>query len=698
MGTRHQPESAKLCVFVLIVSFATSMGLGAEGQGKSGRGMDQHGDERVWRAVQTVSRAVPTPAPHHPGNVFVADEVVSVRMPDELSGKPARWRALDDRLSEVCTGSVEPDAAGKGVQVPLGRLGIGWYRVEFLDAGGKVVGWTTAAVLSRLTEPVPQDSPICLDAAISWLGSEDPAVQEDLVRLAALAGANWVRDRLRWREVQTGQNAFAKTTRYDLVAQMHRRAGLKVLQTFHGTPAWAVSEGGSTGRFPDDLRVAYAFCKAMGKRFKGPVQAWEPWNEANAGNFGGHTIDEMCSYQKAAYLGFKAGDPDVTVCWNPCGGINTPALAKGVLSNETWPYYDVYTIHSYDWPHAYESLWKPSRSAACGRAIWVTECDRGMKASSGPPWGDFSHEFARLKAEFMAQSYANSLYSGATRHFHFILGHYMEGQHSVQFGLLRLDRTPRLSYVALAALGRLLAGGWCLGRWKLPNQPHAYVYAFRARPDGVERDVLVAWAQEPVDWPRRGKTRVDWSLPKETTVESGFDYLGRPLPGRVPPQLTSAAIFLGLPRGQAERLPLVSVPRPTYRGGQPSPVVLQLQMPRSATISRREGWTPQYERTTKPGEPESLTIVAYNFGDKPARGVIRVENVPEGWSIAPDRWQVTLEPMARQVLRAQLTMPSSWSGKAEDGWVGFRGEFGDAGRPVLAFRVLVRPDGGESHK
>ena len=57
----------------------------------------------------------------------------------------------------------------------------------------------------------------------------------------------------------------------------------------------------------------------MAERFHGKVIAWEPWNEGNAGNFGGYTLDELCTIQKAAYLGFKAGDPALTVCWNPLG-------------------------------------------------------------------------------------------------------------------------------------------------------------------------------------------------------------------------------------------------------------------------------------------------------------------------------------------------------------------------------------------
>ena len=113
---------------------------------------------------------------------------------------------------------------------------------------------------------------------------------------------------MRWRDVEPQPGRFADaTTTYDLSADLQARHGLKVLQVFHGTPRWAVDDGESSGRYPADLRHAYRFCRAMASRYKGRVQAWEPWNEANVATFGGHTSDEMCSYQKAAYLGFKAG-------------------------------------------------------------------------------------------------------------------------------------------------------------------------------------------------------------------------------------------------------------------------------------------------------------------------------------------------------------------------------------------------------
>jgi len=200
------------------------------------------------------------------------------------------------------------------------------------------------------------------------------------------------------------------------------------------------------------------------------------------------SVDQMCSWQKAAWLGFKAGAPEVIVGWNATAAVPTPAHTEGALANETWPCFDTYNIHTYDWSHAYADLWKPAREAAAGRPLWITEADRGTPHLKNAPWFDQEPRLERLKAEWMAQAYASSLFAGAQRHFHFILGNYQE-PNGVQFGLLRLDLTPRPAYVALAAVGRCLAGARPLGRWQ-PGQD-VQVYAFRARPDGVERDVFV---------------------------------------------------------------------------------------------------------------------------------------------------------------------------------------------------------------
>lgn len=653
----------------------------------------QDSNRDLWNDNQTIERSLPT-AENHPGNVFLAGEQVVAHASPVISADAVTWRLLDDGGTVVKQGKLRTEEKNDSV-VDLGVLGIGWYRLEFLDGTNNRIGWTTTAVLTRLTVPVPQDSPICVDGANAWFAQEKPWKQDQLARLAALAGVNWIRDRMRWREMQPEPDRFAENTTYDTSANFEKKYGLKVLQVFHDTPEWAADDPAKRARFPEDLRVLYRFCKAMSERFQGRVQAWEPWNEANAPDFGGHTADEMCSLQKAAYLGFKAGNPTATVCWNAYAGVPTPLHTKIVLANETWPYFDTYNIHTYDWPSSYLNLRKPVIEASCGRPIWVTESDRGIQYETEAPWCDLSPENEHKKAKFIAQSYATSLFAGCQRHFHFILGNYFENPNKIQFGLLRLDMTPRPAYVALAAIGRFLSGARCLGRLNVEKQPDAHVYAFRVNPDGIERDLLIVWAEKEADWPDRGKTAIAWPLPSDLPIQGIYDYYGREMQRKIPEYISSSPLFVILPPGGAEKLPLEKPPVSPYREGKTSPIVMQLVMPATNTVRVTETpWSVEQERQIEPDKEIDLPLFIYNFSDKPVQGVIAVEHTPDGWTLTPGRWEISLEPMARSPLPARFTMPKRESDKKSDCWIKLRGDFGDAGKPILAFRLISSPGEG----
>ena len=594
---------------------------------------------------------------------------------------------MDDGATVHAAGAISPPRRDS---IAVGRLGLGWYRVEFTDTRDEVVAWTTAAVLAKRHGPPPIDSPIAVDGAVSWFARSDPKRQEDFARLAALASGGWIRDRMNWEELQrTPGSITAGKTSYDTAATLQARHGLRVLQVFHRTPSWAVFERDGTGRFPDDLRHVYRFCRAMAERYRGRVQAWEPWNEANIRDFGGHTADAMGSFQKAAFLGFRAADSDITVCWNVHAGIHTRPHARTIIDNESWPYFDTYNIHSYDWPESYAELWATAREAACGRPIWVTECDRGLQYATDGPWHDLTREGELRKAEFMAHSYVSSLLAGSSRHFHFILGHYTEDRNRVQFGLLRHDMTPRPAYVALAALGRFLDSARCLGRVRQEDSPRTWLVAFRAVVDAEPCDVLVAWAQGRGEWSTRGAASEDWSLPPNIRVRSVHDYLGRPIE-RLPRKLTPAAVFAILPPGDADRLPLESPAVATAkREGKPSPIVLQLRMPPDARreIGQRK-WAQEFEYVVPLDRPVTLDVRVYNFATSVARGRVAVERVPEGWRLDPAELPVEIAPLGRQDLTVRVVRPTTEGTRSSDTRVKLRGEFAEHGRPALAFRLL----------
>jgi hypothetical protein len=288
---------------------------------------------------------------------------------------------------------------------------------------------------------------------------------------------------------------------------------------------------------------------------------------------------------------------------------------------------------------------------------------------TGGPWSELSSEDERRQAQFIAPSYASSLFAGVNRHFFFILGNYPENQN--QFGILRNDQTPRPAYVALAAVGHLLAGAVPLGRWVPEEKSDARIYAFRALPDGIEHDVLVAWANKP--------TGISW--PQGISPEAVYDYLGRSPGSSLPADLTPSAVFVVMPKGGTARLtlqPPYSVSVSELGGSGICPVVLQLQMPAAATNLDRQAYDIPADTAT------DLPLFAYNFSDTKVSGTISVE-APANWKITPTSWEVVLDPMERKALTARIVI--SPPGLAN--WVRLGGYFGPAGRSVLAFRLAA---------
>ncbi len=618
------------------------------------------------RGVIPIARPLPQSAPEHPGNVFLRGEDVVLSAP----ANTAKWRLLD--------AAGQSAAEGTGSAVRAAGLGVGWFRAEFCDAQNASLGWTTAAVLAPLAAPTPADSPIAIDAASAWFGRDDSARQERFARLAALAGVNWIRDRMSWAQIEPERGTYVARTTYDSAADVQAQAALKTLQVFHGTPEWALNESldgeGARGRYPRDLRDEYAFCRAMAERFHGRVQAWEPWNEANIPNFGGHLIDEMCALQKAAYWGLKRGDPEIVACWNVFAGGGSGLHTEGVLKNEVWPYFDTYNIHTYDPPSRYLKEFENARSAATGRPIWLSECGIGLHFMPDSAAGELTPELEMKQARFIARSYASSLHAGVSRHFFFILGNYLENVN--QFGLLRHDETPRPGYVAMAAVGRLLAGARCIGRVPPASGAGPYVLAFESRPDGNARDVLVIWADEPMQSPPDPGLR----------IEALYDCFGRPEPPHWPERLDDAAHFAVLPRGESRRLPLDPPPALSpWRSGEASPVVMQVEMPASSVRLSRQA----YE--IEPGRETAIPVQVYNFGEQIAKGSVAVERCPARWRVELDAAPIAIGPMERRAISLRVWMPEQGPDAVAGAWIVLRGAFGAAGRPVCAFRLVAAP-------
>lgn len=602
------------------------------------------------RAVESAIRSTPEPLTGHPGNIFVAGEEVVVRVP---AGQTPTWRVLDYDDHEVASASQR-----EGL-VSLGRLDVGFYR---LRQDGPT-NWISCAVLAPLKASTPLSSPIALDVAMAWFYPKDQ--MDGVASLCALAGVNWVRDRLAWGQMEAKPGQWSDPNRHDASALAQSRAGLQVLQVNHSSPSWANQ---NTSRFPLDLRDAYRFYREMARRWQGRVLAFEPWNEADIPGFGGHTGSEMAAMQKASFLGLKAGAPNTIACLNVFAMHNLDQLAD-LNANQAWPYFDTFNLHHYAPFDEYPKLYADFRAVSAGKPLWVTECALPVPWSGDEKLKEPSDADLRVQAERVAKTFACSLHEGAVETFYFLLPHYVEGQ--TQFGLVRPDFSPRPGYVALAAVGRLLADARPLGQLR-STMASVRGYLFRAKPEGQSRNVLVAWTTEG---------RGSLSLPG--LPDAVFDHLGRARISTAALDVSSAPVFAIIPDDMAKQLELRPPPKaPGRLPGEASPVVIQLVWPEDRIVLSKSAYRLSSERR------ESIPLFAYNFSDAPVSGRLSV--------LAPDGWetggfdQVNIAPQSRTELRLELDCRKGAPRFLEA--VRITGSFGPAGNAVLSMRVIPEPN------
>jgi len=601
-------------------------------------------------SAEPFSRSIPNSQTNHPGNVFLAGEEVVFSVP---VGAPASWHLLGYDNQELSVVRV-----ADGV-VKLGRLPVGFYR---LRCEGQT-NWVSCAVLGRLKSPTPPTSPVALDVAMAWFYPEEKMAE--VASLCAMAGVNQVRDRLLWGEMEPQPGEWSVRNRNDVSVRTQADAGLRVLQVIHLSPPWA---NPTTKRFPADLRHAYRFFREMARRWQGSVQAFEPWNEADITVFGGHTGSEMAAMQKASYLGLKAGNPGITACMNVFAQHELPQLAD-LHDNEAWPYFDTFNLHHYTPFDDYPKMYADFRAVSAGKPLWVSECALPVKWTGDEKLKEPGESDLRVQSERVAKTFASSLHEGSVATFYFMLPHYVEGQ--TQFGLLRPDLMPRPGYVALAAVGRLLADARPLGRMRGVSE-NIRCFLFQAKPDGLRRNVLVAWTSAG-----------EASLPLPATPVAVFDHLGRDRAVTNRLALSTAPLFVICTDDLSAKIALQAPPaRPEVLAGAISPVVIQALWPEESIVLSESAYRVSSQKRGV------VPLFVYNFSDQAVTGRLRAV-VPSGWKVNSFE-KMEIAPQARAELRLELDCATGSPRPSET--VRIVGDFGRAGSPVLSMRVMPEPN------
>jgi len=529
-----------------------------------------------------------------------------------------KWKILDFNLNQIV--EKETSTSSKEFKIPLPQLEPGYYILQ-IEASGEGIIANDEEISFGVINPLPKDfnrkeSPICLDAGMSWSYAPDEKRLDLACYLAEIAGIGLLRDRLSWGEVEKEEGKY-DWGKYEQAAKAQARHNITVYQIFHDCPAWASIElmGGRKAWNipPKDPIYVYRMVNRLVKDLGKYVRYFEVWNEPNIGFFNGRPED-YAAILKAAYLGAKDGDPYFGILIGSAAG--TPGdFYERVYENDVGGYFDIYNQHWYGSPEDLFNFIPGSvisqlrKHGLENKPIWMTEM--GMRAYPDEN-GDFK-EIERQQASYLVRAYACAFANGISKFFYFYLCEFLEGSVSL-WGIVRSDLTPKPTYIALANLIRQLGEAKCIG-WKRIDD--TYLIAFKRNKD---ENVIVAWGKEGKNITIPAKGPVVDIVGKVIQKEEN-----KPVPRTIP--LSNMPIYI---RGLSDReisLLQLNPPLPTS-DWKPTPdkeldtkrVWLQLEInpgqPRSG--DEREKWGAFIE----PGKPFVVRAWVRNYSDKPAAATL----------------------------------------------------------------------------
>lgn len=237
-----------------------------------------------------------------------------------------------------------------------------------------------------------------------------------------------------WANIETSKGVFNWTTLDNAVANAEKNGMNDILMVLSGTPAWATDQRnpGALPRpdasgMPRNLTDWDDWVRAVVTRYKGRINNYQPWNEANLTTFFTGTPAQMAELTKRAYDIVKSIDPKATVV-APSTGTRLggpfkkfyPAFLDG-LKQRNWPV-DVWAAHTYpaslgdtndraDLANAWIGYLKAA--GAPDLPLWDTENNYGL---GGPGPNNPEQDIEGTKAaDWTAITYLDAIRLGISR-------------------------------------------------------------------------------------------------------------------------------------------------------------------------------------------------------------------------------------------------------------------------------------------
>jgi hypothetical protein len=320
-------------------------------------------------------------------------------------------------------------------------------------------------------------------SGILWMNDTDRRRELDAM---AATGARWIAVDFDWNSIQgDGPTSFRWDRSTDTVVREARARGLKIVATLAYSPPWArrAACAGTSHCLPADPAAMGRFARAAVNRyganssvsaFRGSVEVWQIWNEANHYPFVQPTVD-VAGYTamlRQAYLSIKATDAGATVLAgatspagdDPSGRDMAPVtFLRGIYAYGGGGYFDAFSHHPYTYPDSplVDAPWNAFTQTARLHQVMVEHGDGakkiwGTESGAGTGTGPKSVSAAR-QAQLLHDYYAgwNGAYRGFTGPLLWFTVRDASSNTGVvtdNFGILRRDFQVKPSRAALVAV------------------------------------------------------------------------------------------------------------------------------------------------------------------------------------------------------------------------------------------------------
>jgi hypothetical protein len=495
-----------------------------------------------------------------------------------------------------------------------------------------------------------------------WPGMQEAGIRWCRCGAGATAFANWP-------DIEKSPGVFDWTAADNELKQYADQYGLSLLPILGYSPKWASRTPDDALHYfspPKDLTLFSRFVRQCVARYKHRVKVWEVWNEPNGFLNGGAA--EYAEMVKAAAVAARQEDPDCRIAMG-CAGVDIDFLGR-LYEFGCGPYFDVMSVHPYQWGNQFNDGWMVSSLQACRdlmdrhgdqhKEIWLTEF--GWDAGVTP----------QQQANLLVQAMTTGLSVRERLKVEKLFWFSIKDWGGPGFGLFDVDGKPKPAFVAYQAVTTELANARYLGRWKAAEAVHAHVFDRSGKP------VLVVW-NPSVD----GKTQVEIptsaaKLSVRTVANQSNELI--PSDGKATIEATHAPVFVtGWNQGELE---LAAVPQSVA-----SPPAAQEKASRDVWISVLPPPTTARPYLVLGGDNE-LPLVVHNDGREPARGELQIELAGENTPLATGQIAFDVPPGASQTVTWHTALPPSERLAGEQAVLHLRGQAGQ--EPLAGIDLPIR--------